>query len=669
MRQSLTRKLIGSHLAAGKAVAGEEIGLRVDQVLLTDTNGAMAFLQFEAMGFPRVRPPRVVAYIDHNVYQVDSRNSDDHRYLQTAARRYGAWFSKPGNGICHQVHFESFSVPGQFVLGTDSHTPLCGSTGMLAIGAGGLDVAVAMGGGPYHVVMPRVTSVWLTGRLRPWVSAKDVIMELLRRYSVRGGSGRIFEYGGPGAATLSLPQRATICNMGAELTLTTSVFPSDEATREYFRLLGREAEWRPLGPDPDAEYDDRIELDLSTVAPLVALPGSPDRVVPIAEVEGLAVEQIMVGSCTNSSWEDMQAVTRVLEGRRVAPSVSFVVFPGSHRILEVMAREGLLAPLLAAGATISEPTCGACAGIGHVPASGGRSLRAFNRNFPGRSGTSDDSVYLCSPLTAAASALTGRISDPRKAGAAPERRWPASLLASEAGLIPPATESEAAGVEVLKGPNIKPVPRGRPVEARLTAPVLIKLGDKVSTDDISPSGTQVLMFRSNVPAIAEFCFRNVDALFVARARAAGRGLIVGGEIYGQGSSREAAVLSPLHLGVRAVLAKSFARIHRANLINWGIVPLEFENPADYDGIERDDVLDFEDLRDRLAAGAPVGVANQRTGARFRMRSLLSPRERDMLLAGGLLAQTATPPSSPPHPALSPSGGEGGRGPLTPLGRG
>jgi aconitate hydratase len=660
VQKNLTRKLIDSHLVTGKPVAGEEIGLRVDQALLTDTNGTMAFLQFEAMGFPRVRPPRVVTYIDHNVYQVDSRNSDDHRYLQTAARRYGSWFSKPGNGICHQVHFESFSVPGQTLLGTDSHTTLCGSTGMLAIGAGGLDVAVAMGGGPYHLVMPRVTSVWLTGRLQPWVSAKDVILELLRRYSVRGGSGRIFEYGGPGAVTLSLPQRATICNMGAELTLTTSVFPSDEITREYFRLLGREAEWQPLAPDHDAEYDDRIELDLSALEPLVALPGSPDRVVPVAEVAGLEVEQVMVGSCTNSSWEDMQAVTRVLDGRRVAPSISFVVFPGSHRIVEVMAREGLLAPLLAAGAIISEPTCGACAGIGHVPASGGRSLRAFNRNFAGRSGTKDDAVYLCSPLTAAASALTGRITDPRTMGEAPERRWPASLRASDAGLIPPVAEAEAVSVEVLKGPNIKPVPRGQPVPDRLTAPVLIKLGDKVSTDDISPSGTAVLMFRSNVPAIAEFCFRNVDAEFVARARAAGRGVIVGGEIYGQGSSREAAVLSPLHLGVRAVLAKSFARIHRANLINWGIVPLEFEHPADYDGIERDDTLAVDGLRERLASGESVVVSNRRTGARFRMRCILSPRERDMLLAGGLLAQTAGE-TSPPHPALSPSGGEGGDG--------
>jgi aconitate hydratase len=668
MRASLTRKLIDAHLATGKPVAGEEIGLRVDQVLLTDTNGTMAFLQFEAMGFPRVRPPRVVAYVDHNVYQVDSRNSDDHRYLQTAARRYGAWFSKPGNGICHQVHFESFSIPGQSLLGTDSHTPLCGSCGMLAIGSGGLDVAAAMGGGLYHLTMPRITSVWLTGQLRPWVGAKDVIMELLRRQTVRGGSGRIFEYGGPGAAALSLPQRATICNMGAELTLTTSVFPSDEATREYFRLLGREADWRPLTPDPDAEYDDRIELDLGTLEPLVALPGSPDRVVPVSEVEGEPLEQIMVGSCTNSSWEDMQAVTRVLDGRRVAPSVSFVVFPGSHRILEVMAREGLLATLLAAGATVSEPTCGACAGIGHVPASGGRSLRAFNRNFPGRSGTRDDHVYLCSPLTAAASALTGRIADPRKAGTPPERRWPTTLLASEAGLIPPVPEERAADVEVLKGPNIKPVPRGRPVDERLSARVLIKLGDKVSTDDISPSGTQVLMFRSNVPAIAEFCFRNVDPEFVARARAAGQGLVVGGELYGQGSSREAAVLSPLHLGVRAVLAKSFARIHRANLINWGIVPLQFERPADYDGVEQDDVLELDNLRASLSTGEPVAAANRRTGARLRLRCILSPRERDMLLAGGLLAQTARA-KSPPHPALSPSGGEGDRGPLSPPGRG
>ena len=637
---NLTQKLVSAHLVSGKLAPGEEIGLRVDQCLLTDTNGSMAWLQFETMAVPRVKPPRVVTYIDHNVYQTDSRNTDDHRYLQTVARRYGSWFSKPGNGICHQVHFETFSVPGQFVLGTDSHTPLCGSTGMLAIGAGGLDVAVAMGGGAYHFPMPKVVRVWLTGTLPPWVHAKDVILELLRRYSVRGGSGKIFEYGGPGAATLSLPQRATICNMGAELTLTTSVFPSDEATRSYFALLGREGEWQPLAADPDAEYDEQIELDLSALVPLVALPASPDKVVPVSEVEGTALEQVMVGSCTNSSWEDMWAVARTIRGERVSGAVSFVVFPGSSRILEIMSREGLLTDLLAAGATVSEPTCGSCAGIGHVPAAGGKSLRAFNRNFSGRSGVKDDQIYLCSPLTAAASALTGVITDPRTRGAAPARYYPASLTASDAGLLPPAPADEAAATVVLKGPNIKPVPRGRPVDAALRATVLLKLGDKVSTDDISPSGTAALVFRSNVPAIAEFTFKNVDAHFVARARAAGSSVVVGGEIYGQGSSREAAVLAPLHLGVRAVLAKSFARIHRANLINWGLVPLEFDEPADYGDIERDDMLRFDDLRGALEAGRRIAVTDERTGRTFQMRCVLTPRERDILLAGGLLAQTA-----------------------------
>src|SRR5262245_19259579 len=600
----------------------------------------MAWLQFEAMGASRVVPPCVVSYIDHNVYAVDARNSDDHRYMETVSRRYGAWFSKPGNGICHQVHFESFSVPGEVVLGTDSHTPLCGSTGMLAIGAGGLDVAVAMGGGPYHLAMPKVVRVTLTGRLRPWVSAKDVILELLRRYTVRGGSGKIFEYAGPGAAALSLPQRATICNMGAELTLTTSVFPSDEATREYFRLLGREAQWQPLAADADAEYDEEIELDLGALEPLVALPGSPDRVVPVAEVAGTPIEQVVVGSCTNSSWEDMWAIGHALAGKQVAPAVSLVVFPGSHRILEVMAREGLLADLLGAGANVSEPTCGSCAGIGHVPATGTKSLRAFNRNFPGRSGTGEDAVYLCSPVTAAASAVTGVITDPRTAGAPADPRYPASLAASMAGLLPPTPAAEAAAVRVFKGPNIKDVPRGRPLPEHLAAPVLIVLGDKVSTDDISPSGTQSLMFRTNVPAISEFCFRNVDPTFVERAKAAGTGIIVGGEHYGQGSSREAAVLSPLHLGVRAVLVVSFARIHRANLINWGIAPLEFDDPADGDAIERDDVLRIDGLRDAVVAGQPVAVDIERSGRRFRMRCVLTPRERDILLAGGLLAQTA-----------------------------
>ena len=634
MRQSLTRKLIESHLVAGKPVIGEEVSLAVDQVLLTDTNGTLPWLQFEAMGFTRVIPPRVVTYIDHNVYQVDSRNSDDHRYLQTASRKYGAVFSKPGNGICHQVHMETYSIPGQTLLGTDSHTPLCGAAGMLAIGAGGLDVAVALGGGPYSFTMPAVVRVWLTGQLRPWVTAKDVILELLRRLSVRGGSGKIFEYGGPGLASLLAAQRMTIANMGAELTLTTSVFPSDDVTRSFLTRLNRGGDWRPATPDEDAEYDDQIELDLGSMGPLIALPGSPDRVVPIEEVAGTPVDQVMVGSCTNGSWHDMSSVTGVLRGRRVHSSISFVLFPGSHRILETMAREGLLADLLAAGALVSESTCGSCAGIGHVPAAGTRSLRAFNRNFPGRSGVKGDEVYLCSSLVAAASALTGTITDPRTLGTPPDVQLPPRFAASEAGFVAP-----DSGGEVLRGPNIKPVPLGEPVAPALDASVLLKLGDKVSTDDISPAGAAVLVFRSNVPAIAEHCFKYVDAEFVARAKAAGRGIIVGGEIYGQGSSREAAAVGPMHLGIRAVIVKSFARIHRANLINWGIVPLTFDDPAAYDTIERDDRLHLPDLRAALKSGTRVTIANQRTGATFTTSCLLTPRERDILLAGGVLAYT------------------------------
>ena len=634
MGDSLTRKLIEAHLAAGKAVVGEEIGLTIDQVLLTDTNGIQSWLQFEALGFQRVVPGRAVTYIDHNVYQVDSRNTDDHRYLQSVARRYGSLFSKPGNGICHQVHMESFAIPGQTLLGTDSHTPLCGAAGMLAIGAGGLDVAVAMGGAPYFFTMPPVTRVWLTGQLQPWVTAKDVILDLLRRLTVRGGTGRIFEYGGPGLATLLAAQRMTIANMGAELGLTTSVFPSDEVTRSFFARLGRDDDWRPAAPDDEAAYDDQIELDLSAIVPLVALPGSPDRVVPVDEVAGTPVEQVMVGSCTNGSWHDMASVHGVLHGQRVHPSVSFVLFPGSHRILETMAREGLLADLLAAGALVSEPSCGSCAGIGHVPASGGKSLRAFNRNFPGRSGVKGDEVYLCSSVVAAASAVTGVITDPRRLGTPAPVTLPAQFASSTVGVVAP----DGAG-EVVRGPNIKPVPLGEPVAERLEAPVLLKLGDKVSTDDISPAGAAVLVFRSNIPAIAEHSFKYVDPDFVARAKAAGRGVLVAGETYGQGSSREVAAIAPMFLGVRAVLAKSFARIHRSNLINWGIVPLVFDDPAAWDGLERDDRLVLDGLRGALAAGARVTVANTRTGATFTASCPLTPRERDILLAGGILAHT------------------------------
>ncbi len=634
MGRSLTRKLIETHLVAGKAVAGEEIGLRPDQLLLTDTNGIQSWLQFEAMGFPRVVPKRVVSYIDHQVFAPDSRNTDDHRYMQTGARKYGAVFSKPGNGICHQVHMETFSRPGEFVLGSDSHTPLCGAAGMLAIGAGGLDLAVAMGGGPYFLTMPQVVRVWLTGTLRPWVTAKDVILELLRRYTVRGGNGKIFEYAGPGVTSLVAAQRMTIANMGAELTLTTSVFPSDDETRAFFARLGRADDWRPMQADDDAEYDDQIELDLSAITPLVALPGSPDKVVPVEEVAGTPIEQVTVGSCTNGSWHDMAQVTEVVRGKRVHPNVSFVLFPGSHRILATMARETVLADLIAAGVLVSEPSCGSCAGIGHVPAAGTKSLRAFNRNFPGRSGVKDDAVYLCSSLVAAASAITGVITDPRTLGAEVPVTLPERFAASDVGFVAPDGQGE-----VVRGPNIKPVPLGEPVADALEAPVLLKLGDKVSTDDISPAGSAALMFRSNVPAISEFCFKYVDPEWVARAKAAGRSILVGGEIYGQGSSREVAAIGPMFLGVRAVIVKSFARIHRANLINWGIAPLTFADPAAYDGIERDDVLRIDALRASLAAGTPIAVTNTRTGATFTTTCVLTPREREILLAGGVLAHT------------------------------
>jgi aconitate hydratase len=652
MPKSLTRKLIESHLVAGKPVTGDEIGISVDQVLLTDTNGIQSWLQFEAMGFAGVKPPRVVTYIDHNVYQFDSRNSDDHRYLQTVSRRYGAVFSKPGNGICHQVHVETFAIPGQMLLGSDSHTPLCGAAGMLAIGAGGLDVAVALGGGPYFFPMPAVVRVWLTGRLGPWVQAKDVILELLRRLSVRGGIGKIFEYGGPGLASLLLAQRMTIANMGAELGLTTSVFPSDEITRSYLSRLGRGQDWRPAAPDDDATYDDQLELDLSAIVPLVALPGSPDRVVPVTEVAGTPVEQVMVGSCTNGSWHDMASVTSVVRGNRVHPTVSFILFPGSHRILETMAREGVLADLLAAGATVSESTCGACPGIGHVPASGAKSLRAFNRNFPGRSGIKGDEIYLCSSVTAAASALTGVITDPRTLGAEPPVTLPAQFAASTVGFVAPDNHGD-----VVRGPSIKPVPLGESVAATLEAPVLLKLGDKVSTDDISPSGAGVLVFRSNIPLISEFTFRNVDADFVARARAAGRGIIVAGENYGQGSSREVAAIGPMFLGVRAVIVTSFARIHRANLINWGVAPLVFDDPASLAGIERDDRLRLDDLRASLANGRRIRVTNLRSAQSFTVSCVLTPRERDILLAGGVLAHTRAASDAGSHPART--GGEMG----------
>ncbi len=636
MPQNLVQQLVQSHLVAGDATVGQEIGVRADQVLLTDTNGTMAWLQFEAMGFPRVQAPTVVTYADHNVFQFDSRNTDDHRYLATVSRRYGGHFSKPGNGICHQVHLETFGAPGLTLLGSDSHTPLCGALGMLAIGAGGLDVACAMGGGAYFFPMPQVVRVALTGRLRPWVTAKDIILELLRRLTVRGGFGKIFEYAGSGVGTLTVPQRATIANMGAELGLTTSVFPSDDSTRTYLARVGREHQWRPIAPDPGAAYDDTLEVDLGALEPLVALPGSPDNVVPVTEVDGTPIEQVLVGSCTNGSWEDMYVVAEILRGRRVHPDVSFVLFPASQQILETMARKGLVADLLAAGAIVSESTCGACPGIGHVPASGSKSLRAFNRNFPGRSGVKDDQIYLSSSQTAGVSAVRGVITDPRKLGRSPEVVFPPRFTPSTAGLVAPSREGN--DVRVIKGSNIREVPIGRPVEDTLKGPVLIKVGDKVSTDDILPAGAQILVFRSNIPAIAEFVFNHLDPEFPARARATGHGFIVAGQTYGQGSSREHAAIAPMYLGVRGVIAKTFARIHRANLINWGVLPLEFVDAADYDAIKAADHLRINDVTAGLAAGT-LTVTDETCSHRLAVRCVLTDREREILLAGGRLAHT------------------------------
>jgi aconitate hydratase len=638
MGKTLTEKILDTHLGEGGPRPGDEIGIRVDQVLLQDPLGTMAFLQFEAMGLERVRAPLVVQYADHNVLQFDFRNTDDHRFLQTACRRYGAHYAKPGTGICHQVHLEQFAVPGQTLVGADSHTPHCGAVGMLAMGAGGLDVAVAMAGGLYHFPRPEVVRVALRGRLRPWVSAKDVILELLRRLTVKGGLGKVFEYGGPALPHLAVPERATIANMGTELGLTASLFPSDEVTRDFFARMGRAADWRPLAADPDAASADTLEVDLETLEPLVACPSQPDNVVAVTAVAGTRVEQVMVGSCTNGSYTDLAAFAQALKGRQVHPDVTCVVFAGSRQALEALTREGYVADLMEAGVIVSEATCGSCPGFGHVPASGSRSLRTFNRNFRGRSGLDEDQVYLCSPEVAAVSAIRGAISDPRELGEAPRLLQPARLPGDRRGILPPAPAGEA--VEVIKGPNIGRAPMGRPFGEAETGEVLIRLGDKVSTDEIIPAGTQAVRFRSNVPALAEFVFSRRDPEFAARARAKGGGFVVGGEMYGQGSSREHAAICPMVLGVRAVLAKSFARIHHANLVNWGILPLEFGDPADYDAVAVGHVLEVGDLGAGLLEGRPLPVTNRTTGRRFAVRTTLTPRQREILKAGGVLAHTA-----------------------------
>lgn len=639
MGNTLAQKLIRSHLVCGEMRVGEEIGLKIDQTLTQDATGTMAYLEFEAMGVSRVRTERSVAYIDHNTLQTGFENADDHRYIQTVCNKHGIYFSRPGNGICHQVHLERFGIPGKTLIGSDSHTPTGGGIGMLAFGAGGLDVAVAMGGGTYYITMPKTLRVNLSGRLQPWVAAKDVILEVLRRMSVKGGVGKIVEYGGEGVKSLSVPERATITNMGAELGASTSIFPSDEVTREFMKAQGRESDWVALQPDADAEYDEVIDIDLSALVPLAACPHSPDAVKPVSELEGLAVDQCCIGSCTNSSLMDMLKVAAILKGKTVHPNVSLSIAPGSKQVYNMLAENGALADLIAAGARILECACGPCIGMGQSPNSRGVSLRTFNRNFEGRSGTADGQVYLVSPETAAVSALTGVFTDPRTAGAAPTFTMPERFLINDNMIVTPVGEADMNTVEVVRGPNIKPFPKTTPMAEEIAAKVLLKVGDNITTDHIMPAGAKILPLRSNIPAISEHCFVRCDPEFPARCHEEKIGFIIGGSNYGQGSSREHAALAPLYLGIKAVIVKSFARIHVANLINAGIIPLTFANEADYDRISLGDRLVLSDVRGRLTRREPLVLKNETTGEEIALNANFSDRQIDMLLAGGLLDYT------------------------------
>lgn len=633
--RGLAQKLLDAHLVSGAArTPDEEIELRIDQALLQDASGPMALLQFEAMGFERVRQKTAVMYADHQSLQVHSLHAEAHRFMLAFCRKRGIHFSKPGNGICHNVHLEEFSVPGESLLGTDSHTPQGGAVGMLAIGAGGLDVAAAMATGAAILPRPRVVEVRLSGKLAPWCAAKDFGLELLRRLGIHGGIGKFFEYAGAGVRSLSVPERFTIASMGAELGLTGSVFPSDAQTKLFYERIGRPGDWSPQEADANAAYDEKMALDLGEVQPLVALPSSPDSVVPVAEAAGTPIHQVVIGSCTNGSFTDIASFAQALRGRKVADGVDAIVFPGSRQAFEELAREGHLADLLAAGACVSESTCGACPGYAHVPAPGVNSLRAFNRNFRGRSGLAEDSVYLASTETAAAAALRGELRDPRSEGRPPEVLLPYRLASDRTGIIPPA--EDPSSVEIPRGSNIGPVPVGTPLGESFEGEILIKLGDGVSTDHISPAGVEAITYRTNMPALADFTFGRVDPGFVPRAREAGGGVIVAGKTYGQGSAREQAAICPMILGVRAVIAKSFARIHRTNLINWGILPLSFLDEADYDEAAPGQRLSICNLRDSLAAGA-LEARNEDAGRVFRVSCPLTERERRVLLAGGALA--------------------------------
>ncbi len=614
---------------------GKEVALHIDQTLTQDATGTMSYLQFEAMGIPHVRTDVSVSYVDHNMLQTGFENADDHRFLQTIAGKYGIFFSRPGNGICHQVHLERFAVPGKTLLGSDSHTPTCGGLGMIAIGAGGLDVAVAMGGGPFYTAMPEVWLVRLVGKRQPWVAAKDIIFELLRRLTVKGGVGKIIEYGGPGVADLSVPERGTITNMGAELGATTSVFPSDHRTREYMEAQGRGKDWVELGADPDAEYDGIIEIVLDDLEPLISRPHSPDSVVPVREVAGTPVTQVLVGSCTNSSFVDLQTVAGVLKGKTVHPVVSFGVTPGSRQVYTMIARSGALGDLIELGARILELACGPCIGMGQAPASGAVSVRSFNRNFEGRSGTPNAQVFLASPETCAATALTGVITDPRTLGDRLTVETPEKYLVEDNMIVPPAADPDS--VEVVRGPNIRPLPMNKPMGQDLIGQVLLKVGDNITTDHIMPAGAKVLPLRSNIPAISEYVFEKVDPSFAMRAKQQGGGLVVGGSNYGQGSSREHAALAPMFLGVRGVITKSFARIHRDNLINFGIVPMTFADPVDYDDISEKDELLVENIKERLLSGDELlSLQNLTKGHTYQVKHGLSPRQVSIIMEGGLL---------------------------------
>lgn len=638
MGYTIAQKIIKAHLISGDMTVGNEVALKIDQTLTQDATGTMAYLEFETMGLDRVKTERSVAYIDHNTLQSGFENADDHRYIQSVAKKHGIYFSRPGNGICHQVHLERFGKPGKTLIGSDSHTPTGGGIGMLAMGAGGLDVAVAMGGGAYYITMPKMYKVNLTGKLNPFVTAKDISLEILRILSVKGGVGAIIEWGGEGIKNLSVPERATITNMGTELGATTSIFPSDEVTKAFLEAEGRGEDYVPLASDEDAVYDKVIDINLSELKPLIACPHSPDNVVTVESLKGTKVDQVCIGSCTNSSLFDMLKVAALLKGRVIDPTVSLSISPGSKQVLTMLSDCGALSDIIASGARLLECACGPCIGMGFSPNSAGVSLRTFNRNFEGRSGTADGKVYLVSPETAVAAALTGYITDPRLLGDMPEVKMPESFKINDTAVIAPAEPENAAEVEVLRGPNIKPFPEAKPQEDTLKAELVLKVGDNITTDHIMPAGAKILPYRSNIPFLSQFCFGVCDKSFPERAKALGTSIIVGGSNYGQGSSREHAALVPMYLGVRAVITKSFARIHIANLINAGIMPLTFENPDDYDRLNQGDTLSMSDIFEGMDSGK-ITLNDETTGESFTLTCAFTDRQKAILKAGGLLQFT------------------------------